>query len=84
MYYQLLRDEARKDACMTCALCDRPAQHRLLVPPNVLSRRPQPEIAVPRERRGLCRECGRGRHALSVLTDEDIDRLRDGGHSETL
>lgn len=36
-----------------------------------------PPVAIEPERRGLCRECGRGRHALSFVSDEEIERLRD-------
>jgi hypothetical protein len=77
MYYQLLTRGLPRDAEIGCAVCDRPAEHRLLVPPLDLLRTPRPPIAVPPERRGLCRECGRGRHALSFVDDEEITKLRD-------
>jgi hypothetical protein len=79
MHYQLLRSGVPRDAALECAICDEPAEHRLLVSPAVLSRPDATNIGVPRERRGLCRECGRGRHALSFVDDEEIEALRGDG-----
>ncbi len=76
MYYQLLKNALPRDAELQCAVCDCTAEHRLLVPPVVLLRTPRAPIAVPPERRGLCHECGRGRHTLSFVADEEITRLR--------
>ncbi len=86
MYYQLLKNSLPRDAEISCAVCEAAAAHRLLVPPVVLLRTPRPAIAVPPERRGLCLACGRGRHALSFVADEEIDQLRlvmkKGGHPD--
>jgi hypothetical protein len=65
-----------RDAALSCAICDRPAVHRLLVPPAILSRAQVAPIGVPRERRGLCRECGLGRHSLSFVSDDELQALR--------
>jgi hypothetical protein len=76
MHYEFVRDGLRRDPDVICAVCNSTAYHRLALPPSVITQVPTHTTAVPPERRGLCRECGRGRHSLSILSDEDIERLR--------
>jgi hypothetical protein len=79
MHYQLLRDGFLrwKDADIYCAVCHDPALHRLLVSPDLLVTTSSERFKVPPELRGLCRECGRGRHSFSYVSDDEIERLRD-------
>ena len=76
MHYEFVRDGLRRDPNITCAVCSRTAQHRLALPASLITKLAVQVTAVPPERRGLCRECGRGRHSLSMLSDEDIESLR--------
>jgi hypothetical protein len=76
MIYQLLKNALPRDAEIDCAVCGGAAEHRLLVPPVELLRTPRLPIAVPPEHRGLCHQCGRGRHSLSFLDDEEILHLQ--------
>jgi hypothetical protein len=76
VYYQLLKHGFPRDADIACAICQAPAEHRLLVSPTVLLSTMRLRVAVPPERRGLCRECGRGRHSLSFVADDEIESLR--------
>jgi hypothetical protein len=76
MQYEFVRDGLRWGPDTICAVCNRMACHMLALPPSVITPLPDEMVAVPPERRGLCRECGRGLHSLTVLSDEDIERLR--------
>jgi hypothetical protein len=79
MHYEFVRDGLRRDPNIICAICDRTAQHRLALPASLITKLAAQAMTVPPERRGLCRECGRGRHSLSMLSDEEIGRLRGSG-----
>ena len=76
MFYQLLKNSLPRGVDIDCAICGRAAAHRLLVPPVEVLRTPRAPIAVDPERRGLCYDCGRGRHSLSFVADEEIQSLQ--------
>jgi len=76
VHYEFVRDGFRSNIGIRCAVCNGNAQHRLTLPATIVNRANGHTVPVPPELRGLCRECGRGRHSFSFLSDEDLERLR--------